>query len=326
MEKIIGYNNFQYKFDETWTTKINSMGLGDLCGIAVDSMNRLYLFNRGKDPVIIVDEQGDFITSWGHNIFSRPHGICVDKNYHVYCTDVGDHTLRKFDFNGNLLFTLGVPGTPSDTGCQGRDYRTIQKVAGPFNAPTDVEVTDSGDIYVTDGYGNARIHKFSGDGELLLSWGSPGKGAGEFHLPHGIAVSKENCVYIADRENNRLQIFEPSGKFINQWENIYRPTGICIDQENIIYVSELGLQVGITFGLPEPTEKSPPSRVSIFSPNGELVCKLGDPDFRHPGNFYAAHAIALDSLKNLYVSEVIYAVSNMNPPEDARLIQRLIRL
>jgi len=322
---IIGSGNFKYEFDPSWSEIEDSLDLVEVCGIAVDSLDRVYLFNRGPDPVIVLSNEGRYVTSWGKDLFSRPHGIYVDKNDAVYCTDVGNHTVRKFTPNGELLMTLGEKDSPSETGCQGRDYRTIKTAAGPFNAPTGVVVSDKEEIFVSDGYGNARIHKFSADGALLSSWGNPGDGMGEFNLPHAVAVSKDKTIYVADRENNRIQVMSYEGIFIRQWKDIYRPTDIFIDEDEYIYVAELGHQVGITMGMSLPTKDSPHSCVSIYDPDGELVCKLGDGEYRRLGNFYAAHAVCVDSRRNLYIGEVIWAVSKGNPPAGTRVLQKLCR-
>jgi DNA-binding beta-propeller fold protein YncE len=163
--------------------------LVEVGGLAVDAGDRVYVFNRGPHPVIVLDPEGNFLDAWGEDAFARPHGIRIDANDFVYCTDVGNHTVRKFTTSGKLLQTLGTEWQPSDTGCEGRDYRTIKRAAGPFNAPTSVAFAPGGEICVTDGYGNARVHKYAADGTLLLSWGEPGAGPGQFHLPHGVAIS-----------------------------------------------------------------------------------------------------------------------------------------
>src|SRR5947209_2532895 len=113
--------------------------------------------------------------------------------------------------------TLGTSGRAADTGAVGHDFRTIRRIGPPFNLPTNLALAPGGELYVADGYGNARIHKFSADGRLLFSWGEPGSGRGQFHLPHGIAVGREGTVYVADRENSRIQLFSPAGDFLAEW-------------------------------------------------------------------------------------------------------------
>ncbi|MEE9365923.1 MAG: 6-bladed beta-propeller, partial [Dehalococcoidales bacterium] len=148
-------------------------------------------------------------------------------------------------------------------------------------------ITDAGDIYVADGYGNARVHKFTADGKLLLSWGEPGYAPGHFRLPHDIWVDKQERVWIPDRENSRIQIFDSNGKFLDQWENVFRPTDLCIDDEGVVFVSELCLQL------------------SIFSPDGELLARWGTQENGpEKALFLAPHTIALDSRGDIYVGDV----------------------
>src|SRR5262249_5479221 len=150
-------------------------------------------------------------------IFKRAHGIFIGPDDAVYCIDDFDHTFRKFTTDGKLLMTLGTSGKPSDTGATSIDFRTIRHSGPPFHYPTDLALAPDGSLYVSDGYGNARIHKFSPDGRLLFSWGEPGDGPGQFRVPHGIAVDRQGFVYVADRENSRVQIFAPDGKYLSEW-------------------------------------------------------------------------------------------------------------
>ena len=116
---------------------------------------------------------------------NRTHGLTVGADA-VYCADDGDHTVRKFSSDGTLLLTIGTAGVASDSGYDGKSTASIQRGAPPFNRPTNVAVAPSGDLYVSDGYGNARVHRFSADGKLIQSWGEPGLAPGQFNLPHGI--------------------------------------------------------------------------------------------------------------------------------------------
>src|SRR5262249_34409985 len=152
--------------------------------------------------------------------FVRPHGIWIGPDDSVYLTDDNGHAVRKFTIEGKLLLTLEPCGRPSDTGVRDMDYRTIRCGAGPFNLPTNLATSPRGELYVTDGYGNARVHKFSPDGKLLRSWGEPGTGPGQFNLPHGIGIDSQGRVFVADRENSRLQLFSPDGDFLEEWTDV----------------------------------------------------------------------------------------------------------
>src|SRR5262249_29457560 len=156
---------------------------------------------------------GKFLTAWGEGMFTSAHGIFIDKDDTVYLCDDYEHTVRIFDTAGNQKAMLGEPGIAAETG-----YRVgaspVQFAGAPFNRVTNVAKGRNGDLYITDGYGNARVHRFAPDGTLRGSWGRPGNGPGEFSLPHAIAIDSAGRVYVADRENSRIQIFSPDGVFL----------------------------------------------------------------------------------------------------------------
>jgi hypothetical protein len=212
----------------------------EVAGVATDSRDRLFVFNRGDHPVIVFDRDGTFLGSWGEGVFARPHGVTIGPDDVVYCTDDLDHTVKKFTPEGRPLMTLGTSGCPSDTGATSIDFRTIRQSGLPFHFPTNLALASDGSLYVADGYGNARIHKFDMHGRHLFSWGEPGGGPGEFRVPPGIAVGPGDTVVIADRENSRLQFFGPDGRFLKEWTDIARPCQVAIDRSGIVYVAELG--------------------------------------------------------------------------------------
>jgi DNA-binding beta-propeller fold protein YncE len=185
-------------------------------------------------------------------MFARPHGTTVGPDDSVYCTDDMGHTVRKFSPDGEPLLTLGTRTRPSDTGATSIDFRRIKYAGPPFHYPTNLAVARSGNLYITDGYGNARVHAFSPDGVLLFSWGSPGSGPGQFHVPHGIAIDREGVVYVADRENGRIQLFTPEGEFLDEWPGLARPAQVFIDRGGRFYVAELGYRAGMWPGTVAP--------------------------------------------------------------------------
>ena len=308
-----GNGQLTYELVDGWGRLPEGRRLVDVAGLAVDSKDRVYVFNRGEHPVIIFDREGNFITSYGEGLFFRPHGVCIGPDDALYCTDDNDHTVRKFSSDAKLLMTLGTKGQPSDSGCLNKNYRTVKRGVPPFNYPTNVAVSTRGEIYVSDGYGNARVHKFTPDGRLALSWGEPGTGPGQFNLPHGIAISKDGMVYVADRENNRIQAFDQNGKFVTQWIDVNRPQDLYIDKDNYLYIVELGNRVGR--GIPVPAPDTPWSRLSIFDLKGKLLARWGESDYSLPGSFYGAHCICTDSRGDIYVGEVIWTLSAGNLPE-----------
>ena len=243
-------------------------------GVAVDSRDNAYVFCRGEHPVIIFDRKGEFLGSWGEGVFTQPHGIYIDVDDHVYCIDSGDHTVRKTTVDGEMLMTLGTEGKPAAEG-------------DPFNRPTDAGISPTGEIYVTDGYGNARVHKFSPEGVHLFSWGKPGDGPGQFDLPHGVWVDGEGRVYVADRQNNRIQIFTSEGKYIEAWTDLKRPCSIRIDEGGRVHVAELA------------------ARMSVLDRKGRVLARWGGEESTVPGLFRAPHCACTDSRGDLYVGEVL---------------------
>jgi DNA-binding beta-propeller fold protein YncE len=174
----------------------------------------------------------------------RTHGVYVAPNETIFATDDGNHTVRQFTPEGRLLMTMGTLNVPCDTGYDGKTTGSIKHAGPPFNRPTNVAIGPWGDIYISDGYGNARVHMFSPSGQLKRSWGEPGHGPGQFRLPHGIAVAADGRVFVCDREIDRIQIFSPDGEFLEQWTDTQRPTHLTFDTRGNVYVTELAWHVG----------------------------------------------------------------------------------
>ena len=234
----------------------------------------------------------------------------IGKDDSVYCADDGTHTITKFSAEGELLLTIGSPGEPAE------------KWSGkPFNRPTHAAVSPTtGDIFISDGYGNSRIHKYTSDGQHVLSWGEPGVDAGQFIRPHNIAVGPDDRVYVADRECHRVQVFDLDGGFITMWHDIHRPDGMTVGPDGNIYIGELGGGLGV--------DDAPGlgHRVSILSPEGEQLARFGDRrEGEEPGKFIAPHGIAVDSHGDVYVAEVSYTIrgQKMDPPRELRSLSKL---
>lgn len=294
-----------YEADDRWARLPTGWSWNEATAVATDSHDRVFVFNRGEHPVTVFDREGTFLFAWGEGSFVRPHGVTIGPDDSIYCVDDLGHTVRKFTPEGKPLLTLGTSGQPSDTGATSVDYRTIQRAAGPFHYPTNLAVAANGDLFISDGYGNARVHRFSSTGELILSWGEPGSGPGQFHVPHGIAVDAAGTVFVADRENSRLQLFTPKGEFIAEWTDIARPSQIFIDRAGVIYVAELGYRAGMWPGTTASSPDAPGGRVSIYDGEGTLLARWGGGD--NPcaaGDFFAPHDICVDSRGDLYVAEV----------------------
>jgi DNA-binding beta-propeller fold protein YncE len=247
-------------------------------------------------------------------VFSqRTHGILIGPDDSVYCADDGTHTITKFTPDGKLLMTLGERNRPAP------------KWSGqPFNRPTHAAVSpNTGNLYVSDGYGNSRIHKYTGDGKYLSSWGEPGIDAGQFIRPHNIAVDDQDRVYVADRECHRVQVFDADGTFITMFSNIHRPDGMTIGPDGNLYIGELN-------GIPG-VDDAPGlgHRVSILSREGKLLARIGDPvEGEQPGQFIAPHGVGVDSKGDVYVGEVSFTIrgSKMTPPRELRSLSKLRRV
>ena len=314
-----------YEVVEGWEQLPSGYEHRDVAGVAVDAEDRVYLICRGDHPIIAYDNKGNFLGSWGQGLFTyRTHGITVGPDQTLYCTDDGNHTIRKFTRDGKLLLTLGIINTPSDTGYDGKNTLTATRPGGPFNRPTNLAVAPNGDLYVSDGYGNCRVHRFSPSGELKRSWGTPGGGPGEFYLPHGIGVAADGRVFVCDRENDRIQIFSPDGEYLAEWTDTQRPTHIVFDTKGRAFVSELWWHKGQVSGRHGPIQEARCGRVSVYDRNGKILARWGTPDACAPGSFAAPHGLAVDARGDVYVSEVTwtFAVSRGHAPAGCHTFQK----
>ena len=319
---IVGSGENVYEVVQNWPKLPPGWSLDEVAGVAVDSEDCVYVFNRGRHPMIVFDTDGNFLRSWGEELFSCPHSVRIGQDGMIYCVDRDGHTVRKLTPEGELVLTLGAKDRPSETGAQGLDFRTVRHSSGPFNYPTDIAFGPSGELFVSDGYGNARVHRFAHDGELLTSWGEPGDGTGCFNLPHAIWIDKAKRLYIADRENSRIQIFTLDGDFITQWRDANRPTCISMDDKGAVYVTELGYLVGLFPGMRAPSGREPLPRLTIRSMKGKVLARWGGEDRCSPGNFYAPHAVCIDSRGDLYVGEV---TRTTGAPPGCHTIQKFVR-
>lgn len=294
----------------------NQAGFVEAIGVAVDSADRVFVFNRGNPAVFVFDSDGTFLTSWGDGEFVRPHGITFAPDDTLFLTDDLGHRVAQYTRDGEFLRNIGPAGTPSATGVQGFDYRSLT-AAGPYNLPTNTTVTEDGHLYVADGYGNAAIHHFDANGNLLHSWGESGSGEGQFNVPHGICNDGRR-IFVADRENSRVQIFDRDGRFLAAWTDVVRPCQV-LTMNDLICVAELGNQNGRFPWQPLP-ENPVGGRVSIFDADGNLLSRWGGGlDARRPDAFYAAHDIAVDSRGSIYIGEVAVTAAKAAGEDSAGL-------
>ena len=293
-----------YEVVPNWAKIPADWDLIEVPGLAIDSKDRVFAFTRGEPPVVVFDRDGRVLDSWGTGQFRRPHAACIGPDDCLYCVDDFAHAVRKYTADGKLLATIGPVGSPSETGYVPDDFLSVKRGGPPYNLPTSVAVSTSGDIYVTDGYGNSRVHKFSADGTLLLSWGEPGSGPGQFRLPHGIALDRQGRVYVGDRMNSRVQVFMPTGEFLAQWNDTYQPNDVFVDADDRVFIAEIGYRPDLPMPGPVPLPGDIFSRVTVRDAEGTILSKITNSDAGARGGFLSAHAARTDSAGDLYVGEV----------------------
>ncbi len=271
----IGNGDFTYEVVDNWAKLPEGWSIGQ-AEPACDSQDRVYIFNRSDHPLMVFDREGNFLHEWGKEYLTDAHGIYISGEDLIYLPVRESHAIVKCTLDGKPLMTMGLWDTPSDTG-GARPDGTMWKAAGPFNRCTDIALAPNGDLFVSDGYANSRVHKFSPDGRLLHSWGRPGKrGPGEFHIPHGIWVHWDGRVMVCDRENDRIQLFTGDGEYLGMWTDLARPCDIFVDSAGIAYVVELD------------------AFMTILNMDGEVLAKM---DIGGAGG----HAVWADSHGDLYI-------------------------
>ena len=264
---------YQFEVVEGWGFGPDGKVMGGIVpDVAVDSQDRVYITRREPPAILVYDREGRYLSTFGDETLSNPHNIWIDPDDRVFVADTDDHTIRIFTIDGKLITTLG---TENQTGEPGQ----------PFNRPTKAMAAPSGQIFVSDGYGQHRVHRFSADGEHEHSWGEEGEGPGQFALPHDLWVDPRERVLVTDRTNNRIQLFDYDGNYLEEWTDILSPNNMDI-YEDVIYVAEA------------------PARVSMFDLDGNLVGRWGE-EGEGPGQFAdPAHGMCVDSHGDVYVGEV----------------------
>jgi hypothetical protein len=195
--------------------------LGMVSWIAADRRGLIYLLQRGDkaDPIVVLDADGKVVRSWGKGMFTTPHAIRVDPQGNVWTTDAASSMVYKFSPEGKLLLQIEVGGQPSP--------------CGNFCSTTDIAFARDGHLFIADGYRNARVLEYSAEGKKLREWGSAGTGPGEFRLPHSIQIDVNDVVYVADRENGRIQRFTREGKFLGEWTQYGKTFGMTMTSDGL---------------------------------------------------------------------------------------------
>lgn len=316
MATLMGFGRFTYEVQTNWAKLPKGWSFLEVVDVGVDHRDRVYVFNRGQHPLLVFDRDGNLLNAWGEGMFQRPHGLTVGPGNTIYLVDDGAHIVQQFTLEGKLLMTIGTPG-------QGAGFMSGK----PFHQPTKVAIeAQTGDLYITDGYGNACVHKFSSAGRHLFSWGQSGTDPGQFNLVHSVAVDEKGLVYVADRENHRIQIFDRQGNFFKQWVNLHRPCALHIagQDQQLVYIGELAPAYPFNQNYPNIG-----ARISIYDLKGERLAILGDVQAgSQPHQFLAPHGLAVDSRGDIYVGEVSWSFrgKNLSPPQELLSFRKLIKI
>jgi len=283
-----------WEVDATWPQKPAGMLWGHVPGVAIDKDDNVYVFTRAEPPVQVYDPSGKYLRGWGKGIKSAHH-IKIDHDGFVWIADVGNHVVEKYTPQGKLLMTIGQKGSA------GRDTKHL-------NRPCDMAVAPNGDVYVADGYGNARVIVFDKTGKFVREWGELGHGPSQFSIVHAIALDSKGRVYVADRNNVRVQVFDPQGKFLAEWKNLIVPWGFFMTKEDEIWVCGSSpmhwRKEDGALGCP------PKDQIFMkFSADGKLLhlftLPKGLDGLERPGDVNWVHCIAFDSKGSMYLGDII---------------------
>jgi DNA-binding beta-propeller fold protein YncE len=254
--------------------------MGETAAVALDAKGHIFVFTRAPHPLLEFDPEGNFVRAYGEGIFTRPHGLRFDPEGNIWLTDRDAHFVLKMSPDGRVLMVLGRQNQPGVVGNHSEQL---------FDQPTDVAFGHFGDVFVTDGYGNSRVVKFDKTGKFLKAWGQRGTGPGEFNIPHSIVVDSKGLLYVADRENKRIQIFDSEGNFIKEWKHVGQPWGLSITPgpDQVLYMAD---------GLAD--------RVLKLDLSGNILGTFGERG-KQVGQFYFAHGIAVGPNNELYIAEIL---------------------
>jgi DNA-binding beta-propeller fold protein YncE len=283
-----------YVVDAAWPRKPDQFKWGQMPGIAVDMQDQVYIFTRSQPAVQVYQADGTFLRAWNIEDFDGAHYIRISPDGNVWMANIKNHVVRKYSPDGKLLLTLGEVGRAGDD-------------QGHFDKPTDMAVLPTGDIFVSDGYGNRRIIHFDATGKYVNQWGEAGSKPGQFAVPHSIVADSHGRLYVADRENARIQVFDTKGKLLGVWANIVTPWGLCLTKNDEIWVCGSSA-----------VRKDGTGEWMVLPPSDQVVMKLslkGDVLLRVPlrktavgpgklGEVNWVHGIAIDSQGNLYLGDI----------------------
>ena len=313
MADRIGSGAFTYEVEPAWAQLPDGWIIKDTPDVLVDDAHdRVYVFTRWKHPVMVFDRAGTFITSWGSDLFTVPHGLSMGPDGHLYCVDAFGHCVRKCTTAGEVLQVWGTP-----------DRNSGHYSGKPFNGPTKVAFDPAtGDMYVADGYGNARVHKYSAAGDYLFSWGEPGQGPGQFNLVHSVQTDRAGNVYVASREGHRVQVFDSGGTYLSEWRTgVHRPNGFFISaagrDRELVYVGEAGAGFGENRGI-----RGFGDCLAIFELDGTCLARI----YHDAPVMHGPHGIGVDADGNIYLTQVLWGNGPWIDPMDKQMMLRLRRV
>jgi DNA-binding beta-propeller fold protein YncE len=278
----VGTGAYTFQYVKDWPKLPRGMTLGPVSAIATDSQDRVYIFHRKDPPVVVCDPDGNYLNGWGNGAFEYAHGFYIANDI-VYLTDRNTSVCIMYTLDGKPIQMLGKHGVHSDTGAM-KPMDPVLRPSGPFNYPSEMVPSPWGDLYVSDGYRNCRVHRFDSGGHLIQSWGTWGKTEpNQFHLPHSILVDETHMVYVCDRENHRVQVFSPGGEFKEMWTDLQQPMDIAEFPDGNFLISE-----GAAGGAGGKTP-----RCSVVDKHGKVLARWTS---------RSAHGCWVDSQANCYLA------------------------
>ncbi len=286
-----------FQVDPDWPRAPESVQAGAVSGIAIGEDDSVWVYTRGTPPVQRYSSTGDYLGGWGSELIGKAHGIRIGPDGDLWLTDIGRHVVHRCSTGGEVRLTLGTLDEP------GND-------ATHFDQPTDVALTPDGEVYVADGYGNNRVVRFDINGNYLEHWGEEGSGPGQFKLPHAIARDSTGRIYVADRSNARIQVFDAEGRFLDQWRDVVVPWGLSVTPDDRIWVCGSSPMprrpLELIYGCP------PHDQLLLkFTPAGRLeqLVRIPMPDPSdskpRPGTCNWVHTLAVDSRGDLYAGDIV---------------------
>lgn len=288
-----------YEVDSAWPQKPAEFTWQAVPSVAVDKHDHVYVFTRATPPVQVYTRDGKLVRSWGEDTIKMAHHLKIGDDGNIWVADIGLHVIRKYSPEGKILLTIGTPGVSGD------DETHLDK-------PTDMAIAENGDVFVSDGYGNNRIVHYDADGKFVKTWGSLGTGPDQFSLPHAIAIDSAGRLYVADRNNARVMIYDQQGTLLDSWENVIVPWGFWITAEDHIWVCGASPMPWTHHpDYPGASVSCPPKDQVLmkFNPHGKLLqlwtIPKGEDGKERPGEVNWVHGMAVDSQGDIYVGDII---------------------